>query len=138
VDIIFAARPQQLRHTCLHLIELASPLIPEFRQGAHHLIELASPLIPEFRQGAHHSLVLRDDGTVLAFGMNEYGQLGDGSTEESREPVKVSGLPGPTKSVAAVSALTPPPLSRHSPSHYSKRCRVDGAQHPHHVEECRQ
>jgi alpha-tubulin suppressor-like RCC1 family protein len=83
--------------------------------------------------------VLRDDGIVLAFGMNEYGQLGDGSTDEAREPVKVSGLPGQAKSVAAVSALfTPPALSRQSsPSYYSKRCIVDGAKYPNHVEECR-
>lgn len=47
--------------------------------------------------------MLRDDGSVLAFGLNVYGQLGDGSTEEAREPVLVSGLPGPAKSVAAVS-----------------------------------
>ncbi len=44
--------------------------------------------------GSRHSLALRDDGTVWAWGNNQYGQLGNGSTESSLEPVEVGGLNG--------------------------------------------
>jgi hypothetical protein len=37
-------------------------------------------------------LALLSDGTVVAWGANEHGQLGDGSTEASEVPVPVSGL----------------------------------------------
>lgn len=39
-----------------------------------------------------HHLELRPDGTVWASGNNEYGQLGDGSATERRQPVKVRDL----------------------------------------------
>jgi len=41
----------------------------------------------------YHTLILFNDGTVQAFGNNEYGQLGDGTyTEERRTPVDVLGI----------------------------------------------
>jgi alpha-tubulin suppressor-like RCC1 family protein len=42
--------------------------------------------------GANHSLALLSDGTVMAWGGNESGQLGDGGTAESDVPVRVPGL----------------------------------------------
>jgi pimeloyl-ACP methyl ester carboxylesterase len=39
---------------------------------------------------------LRSDGTVWAWGPNQYGELGDGTTTQSPVPVKVSGLTGVT------------------------------------------
>lgn len=39
--------------------------------------------------GNEHSLVLRSDGTVLAFGYNFYGQLGDGTTTDRWAAVQV-------------------------------------------------
>ena len=42
--------------------------------------------------GAMHTLVLKSDGTVWAFGNNDYGQLGDTTWQERRTPVQVSGL----------------------------------------------
>jgi len=50
--------------------------------------------------GWHHCLVLMDNGDVLAWGGNEYGQLGDGSKEPKRVPSKVS-LPGPAIAIAS-------------------------------------
>ena len=42
--------------------------------------------------GAYHAVALRDDATVWAWGSNEYGQLGDGTTTDRNTPVEVSGL----------------------------------------------
>jgi alpha-tubulin suppressor-like RCC1 family protein len=43
--------------------------------------------------GANFSLALLGNGTVMAWGGNESGQLGDGNFEESEIPVQVKGLP---------------------------------------------
>ncbi len=42
--------------------------------------------------GYHHTLALRADGTVWTFGLNDCGQLGDGSTERKHSPVQVTGI----------------------------------------------
>jgi len=42
--------------------------------------------------GGFHSLALKGDGTVMAWGSNQHGQLGDGSLTRSDVPVAVSGL----------------------------------------------
>lgn len=39
-----------------------------------------------------HVLALRADGSVLSWGANAYGQLGDGSTTDRDRPVQVAGL----------------------------------------------
>jgi alpha-tubulin suppressor-like RCC1 family protein len=43
------------------------------------------------------SLALKGDGTVWAWGINNGGQLGDGTTTSREAPVKVSGLTGVTQ-----------------------------------------
>lgn len=42
--------------------------------------------------GENHSLVLKTDGTVWAWGRNSSGQLGDGTTFDRANPVRVQGL----------------------------------------------
>ncbi len=42
--------------------------------------------------GADHALALSTDGSVVAFGCNAYGQLGNGSDQPSAIPLKVVGL----------------------------------------------
>ncbi|MGE5579277.1 MAG: fibronectin type III domain-containing protein [Bacillota bacterium] len=44
--------------------------------------------------GNNHNLALRGDGTVWAWGYNDDGQLGDGTTIQRTSPVQVSGLTG--------------------------------------------
>lgn len=50
--------------------------------------------------GYRHSVALKPDGTVLFWGSNDYGQLGDGTTTTRVRPVAVPGLTG----VVAVAA----------------------------------
>ena len=38
--------------------------------------------------GAHHTVIVKSDGTVWAWGDNNWGELGDGTTEDSLFPVK--------------------------------------------------
>ena len=54
---------------------------------AQHLRDVAA-----IAMGMSHSLALLDNGTVLAWGFNSFGQLGDGTRETRRAPVPVSGL----------------------------------------------
>jgi alpha-tubulin suppressor-like RCC1 family protein len=44
--------------------------------------------------GLGHTVVLKADGTVWAWGRNDFGQLGDGTITESHTPKQVSGLLG--------------------------------------------
>ena len=54
------------------------------------------------RQAASHSLALKSDGTVVAWGDNSSGQLGDGTTTNHTTPVAVPGLTG----VVAIAAYS--------------------------------
>ena len=44
--------------------------------------------------GGYHSLALRSDGSVVAWGNNSAGQLGDGTTTTRTTPVPVEGIGG--------------------------------------------
>jgi alpha-tubulin suppressor-like RCC1 family protein len=44
--------------------------------------------------GLNHSVALKDDGTVWAWGDNEFGELGDDTTTERNTPVQVTGIAG--------------------------------------------
>ncbi len=50
---------------------------------------LAGKRVVGIAAGAYHSLARCDDGTLVAWGYNDEGQLGDGSTLTSMEPVAV-------------------------------------------------
>jgi alpha-tubulin suppressor-like RCC1 family protein len=52
--------------------------------------------ITQLSAGGGHVLALRSDSTVLAWGANEYGQLGNGTTASSG-PGLVTGLTGATQ-----------------------------------------
>ena len=53
-----------------------------------HSYTIHNPII-KISAGESHSLVLKKDGMIWAWGRNEYGQLGDGTTENRSIPVKV-------------------------------------------------
>lgn len=66
---------------------------------------LAGKSVIAIAAGRVHSMVLCSDGTLVAWGNNDFGQLGDGTTTTRRVPVTVSmtgALAG--KTVVAISA----------------------------------
>ena len=46
--------------------------------------------------GFYHTVAMKSDGSVWTWGVNGYGQLGDGTTTQRTAPVQVSGLTGVT------------------------------------------
>jgi alpha-tubulin suppressor-like RCC1 family protein len=50
--------------------------------------------------GSSHSLALKNDGSLWAFGWNDYGQLGDGTTVTRRVPTRI-GAKGDWRAIAA-------------------------------------
>jgi len=51
--------------------------------------------------GDHHALALLSDGSVMAWGMNGLGQLGDGAAENRANPTPVSKLTAGIQAIAA-------------------------------------
>ena len=48
--------------------------------------------VTEIEGGENHTVARKLDGTVWAWGYNEYGRLGDGTTTDRLTPIQVSGL----------------------------------------------
>ena len=57
--------------------------------------------------GGGHTLALLSDGTVRAWGDNQYGRLGDGTTTDSSTPVQVVDPSDPTGFLTGVIAVAP-------------------------------
>lgn len=60
------------------------PLLPV--RGLKGVVEVAA--------GGEHACARLEDATVVCWGRNQHGQLGDGTTRNSPSPVKVKGLAG--------------------------------------------
>ena len=80
-----------------HLIESCGE--PQLVEGFADTIALTAP------SGGRHVCALDGSGTVRCLGSNGDGQLGDGSDDDTDEPVEVAGLSGVT-SVSAGNAFT--------------------------------
>jgi hypothetical protein len=82
-------------------IDRSTPVQVKGTGGAGFLNKVTAIAAGEF-----HSLALLNDGRVLAWGSNEYGQLGDGTNTDSNVPVQVKGTggSGAINNVAAVAA----------------------------------
>jgi len=76
----------------------------------------AGSLITQLSAGAGHTLALQSNGTVLAWGANEWGELGNGTRSYGpTRPVQVTGLTSVSQVSAGDSlslAVYPPPLYR--------------------------
>lgn len=57
--------------------------------------------VAQLAVGERHACVLTDAGAVRCWGNNQFGQLGDGTTEHRYLPVTVAGLDGGVVSVAS-------------------------------------
>lgn len=60
--------------------------------------------VQQLAAGSGHMCAARSDGSVMCWGRNDAGQLGDGSTTSSSTPVAVVGLPAAAKAVSAGAA----------------------------------
>jgi len=60
--------------------------------------------ITQIAVGASHMVALKSDGTVLAWGDNTNGELGNGTTTSVTGPVQVTGLTGATQVAAGLRA----------------------------------
>ena len=60
----------------------------------------AGSRITQLSAGDFHMLALKPDGTVLAWGANAHGQLGNGGTAPVTGPVQVTGLTNATQVAA--------------------------------------
>ena len=60
--------------------------------------------ITQIAVGANHMVALKSDGTVLAWGDNTNGELGNGTTTSVTGPVQVTGLTGATQVAAGLRA----------------------------------
>ena len=61
---------------------------------------LTSAVTPMVSADDYRTVALKADGTVMAWGYNDYGRLGDGTTTTRHSPTAVPGLTG----VVAVTA----------------------------------
>src|SRR5829696_4402158 len=71
------------------------------------VIDLDGAELKAIAGGQLHSLALKEDGTILAWGYNEQGQLGDGTNTSSSTPVQVqdpNDLSGYLSGVADIAA----------------------------------
>ena len=53
------------------------------------LVLPAGAATPQIAAGYFHTVALRSDGTLWAWGRNNYGQLGDGTTAQINSPVRI-------------------------------------------------
>lgn len=61
-----------------------------------------APSLPRFAASANQLFAIREDGTLWGFGLNSYGELGDGTTIKRDEPIRVAAKAGKTwQSVSA-------------------------------------
>jgi PKD repeat protein/alpha-tubulin suppressor-like RCC1 family protein len=70
------------------------------RNTVQAIVALQDVFVQAIAAGGSHSLALTYDGTVYAWGANESGQLGDGTTIEHHTPTLVPGL----SSIVAIAA----------------------------------
>ncbi len=61
-------------------------------EGSTDVINTFLPLVSNLVSGWKHTCARKKDGTVWCWGRNNYGQLGDGTTDNNVNAVQVSGI----------------------------------------------
>ncbi|GBG32684.1 Serine/threonine-protein kinase Nek8 [Hondaea fermentalgiana] len=91
--------PQDARGTNRHGFASGMAVVPMQRT-----LDVSSNAVRLIAAGSKHSLVLTFNGAVFAWGGNEFGQVGDGSREDVRVPVRVTFGKSSTQRVVHVAA----------------------------------
>ncbi len=60
--------------------------------GVGHGADRGNATVVKVACGAFHNLALTSSGAVFSWGINDYGQLGNGTTSNSKVPILVEGL----------------------------------------------
>ena len=81
-----------------HLLKCTSIAATVLIVSSLHLLA-ATPIRRVVAAGEQHCIILKNDGTLISFGDNSYGQLGDGGA------VSESAVPGPVPGLTGVSAV---------------------------------
>ena len=71
----------------------SSPSPSPYASSSLSLLPPCRPRAAKLACGAFHTLVLLEGGEVRAWGINDFGQLGTGSTTYETQPAPVAGLP---------------------------------------------
>jgi alpha-tubulin suppressor-like RCC1 family protein len=50
---------------------------------------------PQISAGGYHTIALKSDGTLLTWGLNNYGQLGDGTIVDKTSPTQIGKITFP-------------------------------------------
>ncbi|KAA0247303.1 MAG: hypothetical protein EDM77_15450 [Candidatus Jettenia sp. AMX1] len=77
-------------HSKLAILYLTAVLFPLFLITTR--IPIFASTILQVSGGSFHSIALKSDGTVLTWGQNMHGQLGDGTNTDRKIPVQVKDL----------------------------------------------
>lgn len=77
------SRQRKIYSAGISILLALSLLVPAFTVSAQDSVT------PGIACGDNHILALQDDGTVWAWGVNTYGQIGNGTSKTVTEPLKV-------------------------------------------------
>ncbi|MDR5002825.1 hypothetical protein RGW91_28440, partial [Brevibacillus parabrevis] len=64
-----------------------------------------APQAKRLSTGSYHALMIKEDGTAWAWGRNDKGQLGDGTTQNRTTPVASVRVITPNQLIAVPSSI---------------------------------
>jgi len=91
---------RRIKVMLLILCIMGTMLSPRGMLGNRGISAYAAAVEVQIAAGSEHTLMLKSDGTVWAWGYNQFGELGNGTRTQSNVPIQVPGL----TNVIAISA----------------------------------